>query len=142
MNAPSRLKLRAVIGGCAVDIGCSVAAMTALSALYTVRYAECAMAPEELAEHVGRAVENSMWGFVACCFCTVVGGFVSGWLAKSDRLRHAFWTGMLGLMFSLPMVIGSGHGVTPLGAISLLLLVPLALSGGFLSDALLDDDAG
>ena len=139
MSAPRRLKLRAVVGGCVVDIGCSVAVMMTLAALHTVRFAECGMTPDELSAHVTRAVEGSVWGFVACCFCTVVGGFVSAWIAGQDRVRHAFWTGLLGLCFSLPMVITPGRPVTPLALVSLLALLPLALAGGLLDEALLDD---
>jgi hypothetical protein len=74
--------------------------------------------------------------FVLSLVPTVIAGYVTGRIAKRDHVRHAVWVGVvMFVLYSTLTFIPMEGPSEPLwfDAISLLMTVPAALAGGYLS---------
>lgn len=135
METSKKLNVGAILVGLGTDIGCTILTSMVLALALAARAGMCPY-------HAGAASDLLALGFVSSFFCTVLGGFVTGWLAREQPLRHALWMGLLSTSLGALMVAGQ-HGdpgpflTTPLAlALSFAAVTPLALLGGWLSRAL------
>jgi len=63
--------------------------------------------------------------------CVAVGGYVTAWLARRSRVRHAVIMGVLEAAMTVWVVVTlPGHGPLWPGVAAIVLIVPAAWSGG------------
>jgi hypothetical protein len=134
-----RLRAGAIVTGAAVDIGCTFLGIIALMVYHGIRLAEQGVPQEQAAQQF--TVLLGGWQIhVHAWFCTVLGGFITGWIAKERHLQHALWMGVLSTVLGLLSFLPGGAQAPIMPAwftvLSFLAVVPLALIGGFMSKLL------
>ncbi len=139
MSLNRKLSFTAILSGVGLDIGCSILITAVLSVYHAILLLTQGVPESELGARVSELLAASTWLLFASSFCTVLGGFVTGWIARNRQVRHALYTGIGSLTVGLGLLLSSGANpyVSRLyEVLGLASVVPLALLGGYLSTIL------
>jgi hypothetical protein len=97
-------KFLAIFVGLVVDIGGSFLSGVVIAVVMMIFYATKGMPLKEIstqmdAAHLGQSIPVLLSSIGVGGFFTVVGGFVTGWLAQSFQLKNALLMGLLSALF-------------------------------------------
>lgn len=137
----ARVRPLALVAGVVTDQLLTLMVTFGLSVLYMVRLVQAGVPGDQL--HARLSAMSEVPGILMGSFCSILGGFVAGWMVKEGKVRNAVWTGVINTLIGLIMLFAGPAGSATLLYVLLCatVVVPLAALGGLLSDILTRDPA-
>ena len=132
------LKFLAIIVGLVVDIFGSLLSGLFIGIAMVIFYASQGMSMKEISVQLDAAHLNQSLPFLLSSagvggFFTVVGGFVTGWMAKTYELKNALIMGLLSVAFGALFWSFSPMWFNVAGA---LITPPSAMAGGYFAQCI------
>jgi len=133
------VKIRPIVVGAVVDyLATYLLIMLYILAYYVKDPLEKGGVPEEAIEKALKEMLSSQEGLLALiiigAFCTALGGYVAGWLAKVEEVKHGALVGAASLVLGVleALVAGQGSSLPPqYEFLAYLIAVPAGALGGY-----------
>lgn len=126
---PKRFRVWAVVAGVATDFASSFVVGIVSSVVLTIVLLAQGTPQEELAETM-KQLPFALFGLVAGLGCTILGGFVSGKVAKQSKVRHGLAVGVVSTLLASPFWVPSPLWYT---AVCILTVTPAAMLGAYMA---------
>lgn len=115
-----------------MDIGCSMVLGIIIAVPFTIAWAASGMNPGQIEHQLTNSAPYNIISLVTGLFFSMLGGYVAANIAAGAEMKHALATGLAStLLYLLFMLLMPNSAPAWYHAVSLLLIAPMALIGGY-----------